>query len=53
MVGGLEQFGQHVLEFLWNSFQKHFTAEKIDTDPLAILRADHDNFIGTKNYQTH
>ncbi|KAH3757934.1 telomerase protein component 1 [Pelomyxa schiedti] len=47
MVGGLEAFGQHVTEFLWNSFQKHFPQELVDMTPIEAARAEHENFIET------
>eukprot|EP01105_Mastigella_eilhardi_P008303 TRINITY_DN2021_c4_g2_i1.p1 TRINITY_DN2021_c4_g2~~TRINITY_DN2021_c4_g2_i1.p1 ORF type:complete len:1404 (-),score=366.79 TRINITY_DN2021_c4_g2_i1:51-4172(-) len=45
MVAGLEQFGQHVLEFLWNSFVQHFHFEESGEDPISALRAGHESFI--------
>eukprot|EP00727_Mastigamoeba_balamuthi_P007207 m51a1_g3106 putative telomerase protein component 1-like (1777) ;mRNA; r:128486-138813 len=48
MLGGLEAFGQHVLEFLWSRILAVFPAPDdaaAAADPLLAARAEHDDFI--------
>eukprot|EP01129_Flabellula_baltica_P011895 TRINITY_DN5286_c0_g1_i1.p1 TRINITY_DN5286_c0_g1~~TRINITY_DN5286_c0_g1_i1.p1 ORF type:complete len:1465 (-),score=299.18 TRINITY_DN5286_c0_g1_i1:13-4407(-) len=45
MVGHLEEFGNHVLESLWDQIQEEFPLSHFNKNPMDISRAYHTNFI--------
>jgi telomerase protein component 1 len=52
MVSGLEQFGKHVLETMWNHIREYYPEqESTIPDPMAISNSYHDNFI--ENHSRH